>query len=555
MKQRFAEFSKKKKIGIIIGAIVILLAIVYVGISLYFMGHFHLNTTINGIAADGSSVQKVEEAITQKVDDYTLTLETRDGDAETITGTDISLAPHFNGEIEQLLQEQSSGFAWIYRAFTQVSYECETVLEYENLDEMLQKMDFMNADRQKEAVDAYLSDYNAETGGYEIVPEEEGTVIDEDALQVAVEDAITNLDEDLNLADSGCYVEAEVTQDDPQLQSVLKQANQYASCKVEYDFDEAGTQTLDGSTIHKWIKIKGTNVSLKKKKIEAYVHQLATNQNTIWGTRKLKTTGGKTVTIKGGSYGWWVDEDAEYKTLLSNIEDGETVTREPEYKQRAASHGETDYGDTYVEIDLSAQQLWFYVDGELKVSSNLVSGNPSKANGTPVGSYALSYKEKDATLNGDNYSTPVTYWMPFNNNIGMHDATWRSSFGGSIYKTNGSHGCINLPVSTAKTIFQYIEKGDPVLLYADASYSTDTSPKVEETTDEEEEKVSKKAKNVTKLIKAIGTVTLKKESKIKKARSQYNALSSTEKKQVKNYSTLTAAEKKLKKLKKKKKDN
>ena len=60
---------------------------------------------------------------------------------------------------------------------------------------------------------------------------------------------------------------------------------------------------------------------------------------------------------------------------------------------------------------------------------------------------------------------PVSYWMPFNGNIGMHDASWRSSFGGDIYKTNGSHGCINLPVSVAQELYGYVEKGTPVICY------------------------------------------------------------------------------------------
>lgn len=55
--------------------------------------------------------------------------------------------------------------------------------------------------------------------------------------------------------------------------------------------------------------------------------------------------------------------------------------------------------------------------------------------------------------------------MPFNGNIGLHDATWRSTFGGTIYKTSGSHGCVNLPPAVAKTIFENIAAGVPVLCY------------------------------------------------------------------------------------------
>ena len=55
--------------------------------------------------------------------------------------------------------------------------------------------------------------------------------------------------------------------------------------------------------------------------------------------------------------------------------------------------------------------------------------------------------------------------MPFNNNVGMHDASWRSEFGRNIYRTNGSHGCINLPYSVAQEIYDYVEKDTPVICY------------------------------------------------------------------------------------------
>lgn len=118
-----------------------------------------------------------------------------------------------------------------------------------------------------------------------------------------------------------------------------------------------------------------------------------------------------------------------------------------------------------MEINLTAQHLYFYKDGKLLVESDFVSGNESKGWSTPAGVFPLTYKQRDATLKGETYRTPVSYWMPFNGNIGLHDATWRSTFGGTIYKTSGSHGCVNLPPAVAKTIFENIAAGVPVLCY------------------------------------------------------------------------------------------
>ena len=112
----------------------------------------------------------------------------------------------------------------------------------------------------------------------------------------------------------------------------------------------------------------------------------------------------------------------------------EQQTREPEYSQKAASRGANDYGSTYVEINLTAQHLYFYKNGELLVETDFVSGNESRGWATPGGAYPLTYKQRNATLRGEGYATPVSYWMPFNGGIGLHDASWRGSFGGAIIR-------------------------------------------------------------------------------------------------------------------------
>lgn len=211
--------------------------------------------------------------------------------------------------------------------------------------------------------------------------------------------------------------------------------------------DENGTMTVD------------------RAKIEAYVKWLAKTYNTAYCVKDLKTSYGPTVRITQGSYGWLIDQKTETEDLVQIIKSGESVEREPAWLQTAASHDGPDYGDTYVEMNLTAQHLFFYKGGKLLVESDFVSGDEAKGWSTPAGAYGLTYKQKNATLKGANYKTPVTYWMPFNGNIGMHDGYWRSSFGGTIYKKNGSHGCVNLPPAVAKLIFENIEKNMPVLCY------------------------------------------------------------------------------------------
>lgn len=122
-------------------------------------------------------------------------------------------------------------------------------------------------------------------------------------------------------------------------------------------------------------------------------------------------------------------------------------------------------GDTYVEVSLSDQHVWYIVDGDVYLESDCVTGNYGSAD-TPKGYFSVNAKVSPCTLKGDDYTSYVTYWMPFiGGGWGLHDADWRSSFGGSIYKGNGSHGCVNLPPSVAKKMYAKMEVGTPVIVY------------------------------------------------------------------------------------------
>ena len=152
--------------------------------------------------------------------------------------------------------------------------------------------------------------------------------------------------------------------------------------------------------------------------------------------------------------------------MLASIENGETVTKQPAWSHEGKTWGVNgDIGDTYIEVDMGAQHMWAYKDGALVIDTDVVTGNISRNYGTPAIVAAIQYKDRDAVLRGDNYATPVKYWMPFYGNYGIHDAGWRSEFGGTIYLTNGSHGCVNTPPAAMKVIFETMESGTPVVLY------------------------------------------------------------------------------------------
>ena len=112
-----------------------------------------------------------------------------------------------------------------------------------------------------------------------------------------------------------------------------------------------------------------------------------------------------------------------------NFQTRSSQEREPVYLQTAASHDGPDFGNTYVEMNLTSQHMFFYKEGKLLIESDFVSGDEAKGFRTPAGAYEITYKQMNATLKGKDYKTPIKYWMPFNGNIGMHDGYWRTSFG------------------------------------------------------------------------------------------------------------------------------
>ena len=122
-------------------------------------------------------------------------------------------------------------------------------------------------------------------------------------------------------------------------------------------------------------------------------------------------------------------------------------------------------GGTYVEISISAQHMWVYKNGNLVVSTDVVTGNNDGAHNTPKGFHKIYSRARNTTLSGPGYSSFVEYWMAFCGGCGIHDASWRSSFGGNIYNGNGSHGCVNTPRSAVVKVWENTTVGTPVIIY------------------------------------------------------------------------------------------
>ncbi|ERI91374.1 hypothetical protein HMPREF1982_03333 [Clostridiales bacterium oral taxon 876 str. F0540] len=457
---------KRKKTSKTGGRIIVsftLIFAIYLGISMFFTKHLYFGSQINGINVSGKTVTAVKVQLLSELQGYSLTLKERGGKIEQIKAEDIGLKYKSDEQIQNFKDEQNP-LKWAAPFFNSKSYAMTAGIEYnkELLKEQVDKLSIFDSSNSIEPKNPSLKYTD---NAYVIVDEIKGNKINKEVLLKRVEEAVSKMESTIDLESSDCYINPQYTSKSQKVTDVRDTLNNYVSSKITYAFGEH-KQTLDRSTINKWLSVDANfNVNIDEKKVKAYVEALASNYNTAGKTRSFHTSSGNTINIGGGDYGWKIDTAKETSNLIAAVKNGQTITKEPEYVQKASSHGSSDIGNTYVEIDMTKQHLWFYKNGSLVVEGDVVTGNTSRNNATPGGIYRLKYKQRNATLKGEDYSTPVSFWMPFNGNIGIHDATWRSVFGGDIYKTNGSHGCINSPYTVAQTIYDNITTGTPVVCY------------------------------------------------------------------------------------------
>lgn len=466
-----AKKKKRKKTAAIVAGIIIgVLVLIYVGFAIFFSSHFMFFTKINGTDFSLKSVSQVEAYMKQQVADYVLTLKESDGGSEKISGSDISLMYVPGEQLEKLAKKQNN-FLWITSLWNHPKITSEIGVEYDKdaLAKITEGLECLKPENQTVSVDAHPEFQNDK---FVVVPEVVGTKIDTEKFNEAVTKAINGFKPTLDLFKTGCYILPRFVSDSQEVVAATDAMNSYLGANVTYDFNPA-TEVVDASVISQWVTVDADmNVTFNEEAVRAFIQSLADKYDTKGKPRTFTTATGNTVNVTGGSYGWKIDQEAEYNALIANIQNAETVTREPNYASRAASHEGNDVGSTYAEVDLSNQMMYFVQNGQVVLQSGIVTGNPNKGNGTPQGVYSLAYKALDQVLRGTKkpdgtyeYETPVKFWMPFNGGIGFHDATWQSSFGGSRYQTNGSHGCVNLPYDVAAQLYNLITAGTPVVCH------------------------------------------------------------------------------------------
>ncbi len=464
---------EKKKIGKKIakgfGIFILVIAGLYLAVSAFFSQFFFYDTEINGEDVSFMNISKVRELQAEGLKDYQITLEGSDGVTDVILGADIDVTYQNDDQIEKILKKQNP-FLW--PEMFMESREGETIVhatyDEAKLEEKINGLEVMVEANWTEPQDAYPDVVGDK---FEIIPEQYGTKINRDNLKAKIGEFVSSTKDTLVLLDNDVYQIANYTQESQELIDLTAELNKYAAATITYPEG----YKVDAEVMSSWLTYNDQfEVTLSEDKVREYVATQASTIDTVGTTRTFTAPNGREVTASGGTYGWRMDQEAEVAMLLENLRGGVPVEREYQYSRRAHAYAKDgiDWGNTYIEIDIGAQKVYIVKDGQVVHETNTVTGDISDGNGTPEGIFQLTYKTTNAVLRGDrlpdgsySYESPVKFWMPFNGGIGLHDASWRSTFGGSIYRTNGSHGCINLPYNSAKEIYNFIEADTPIICH------------------------------------------------------------------------------------------
>ena len=419
-KKKCAKWQKKVLIcGTVIACI---FGLVYAGGAFYYKDKFFKRTKINGVSVDNLTAKEAEKKIENRIEDYSLEISFKDGEKEVIDGKEISYEYLSDGKIQEHLEKQNP-FLWTSGFFKEHNYEVGEAITFDEtkLQEKLNTFACMQEENMIPPKDAYIA---FENNSFVIKPEEAGTTLDKALLTEKLLASVKESKNTFSAEEAGVYVLPTVTDKDETLKHQQEVWNGCAAVTVTHTFGDK-KEVLDGMTVKDWMTYDENgnyveNLGVLQQHIRDYVQTLGEKYNTIGTKRTLTSTyTGEPVTVSGGSYGYLIDIRGERAQLLKDIQSHGNIEREPIYAKRGKAYGENDIGNTYVELDLSAQHLWYYKDGAVLMESDFVSGTYNdKSRRTPSGVYSLAYKQRNQVLrpapNPDgtyDYESPVSYWM------------------------------------------------------------------------------------------------------------------------------------------------
>ena len=464
---------KKKLTKILLpvaGAVIVFLG-VYVLLGLYYRQSFAVNTWVNDIYCTGSTIEEINGQLVGQSVLPDLTVVDCDGQEYQIKGETIDLTPDYSSALRKIMKQRAN-YDWTgsLAASYQVTIEPESYRwNNDKLIEAFHRLAFVSAEKDIPTDTKVLY---SEEDGYTFYDGKQNRLNFETAIAV-IQNSIGEKQWKIDLADYGCYEDISDSEEDQRQRELWVRLQEYTDCGIVYDMG-AEQLTFSPADMASFLEKDADNMPVvdetgsfvvRKDFVDAWVDRLGELYNTAEKERDFLATRGEIVKVTYNTYGTLLDLDAEKEYLYPAIVGKVSEVHTPVYLKEAYFRGQNDIGPTYVEVDMGEQRMYVYQDGELVIETDIVTGNAKRKWNTPEGVNYIYKKQKNRILRGPNYATPVKYWLPVVGNIGIHDAKWRKEFGGDIYLTNGSHGCINTPTEAVAQLYELAEVGMPVVMF------------------------------------------------------------------------------------------
>lgn len=475
VEEQTEEPKKKSKKGLIItlsivGVLLIGIVAAYLGISSYFKDKFVMGTNVNGIDCSEKTLAEVEAMLQKQVEEYAITIHLTNGESEVIKGTDMGIKYGGYKQLKEAFDKQNA-YYWPKAFFEETNIKAEIVFEYdqEKLNTMIAGLECVKPENQVAPVSAAVI---YKDGSFTIQDEVYGTQLDMTKVNEVIHAGVADMEQEVNLEESGCYVQPVFKKDSKEVLAAQAEANKYISASITYSLDNI-VVVVDKNVIAPWVSVDANmKPVINTAKVKAFTDTLGSKYNTGNRSGVITTPTGKQANVAVAGYGRQVGSQADCDQLISEIKEGKTVTRSPIISRQATPEGQFAWGTTYVEVDITEQHMWYIVNGQVAFETDVVTGKKGK-NDTPTGTYTILEKMRNKVLRGrplangkPSYLTPVSYWMRVTwSGIGFHDAGWQPTFGGERYVNNGSHGCINMPPAKAKEFYGMLSVGCPVIIH------------------------------------------------------------------------------------------
>lgn len=464
MNKKYRRYNRKLRNAITFLIILAISVPLFLAIAFKFMqNHFMYNTYIEGVDCSFLTVEQSVQEIKDTLSKKKLFLKFANNKQYEVSYGELDVQIANSEELYKILSEQN------LLNFQPKEYYLNSAfaINQTKLINYLKNIEELQPENMMQSQNAFLQFSNDKL--LEIVPEVYGNYIKfEEACQI-VKKAILSNETEVNFS-SIMKIEPMVLSNDIKLTSQEKSINSILKTVINFKLSDNSIYTLDKKIMIDWVyqTLDGTfEIDLKSNVLD-FIKNLSNKANEVNSSMRFFASDlGNIDILLQNSVKALVDENAEFEQIMRELGSAQIITRSPIYNKQLL---EGDKLTTYIELDITRQKVWMYVDEECILNTPCVTGSVRGGHSTPTGVYYLTYKTTDVTLKGYNndgsrYASPVNYWMPFNGGIGFHDASWRNKFGGEIYKTNGSHGCVNLPYESAKTLYENINSTIPIIVY------------------------------------------------------------------------------------------